>query len=301
MPRNLSGIYSPPAGNPVTAGTVISPDWANPTIADLGNEITQSLPRNGAAPMSANLQMGGHRIVNVLDGIVATDGASVGNITAGVNAHEAAGDPHPQYLTPAEGNAAYQGLDAELTALAGLSSVADRLPYFTGVGTAALTTLTSFMRTLLDDANQAAAQSTLGISYASSTENAAGAIEGKVVDPLGVREALNAAGSAPVYACRAWVNFNGTGAVAIRASGNVSSITDNGTGDYKVNFTTAMPDANFAVSYTRSNPNVSPTGTRSHYTIQGSQTTTSVRVAANANHNSTNAEDVTDASVIIFR
>jgi hypothetical protein len=59
---------------------------------------------------------------------------------------------------------------------------------------------------------------------------------------------FNASGSAPVYACRAWVNFNGTGTVAIRASGNVSSITDNGTGDYTVNFATAMPDANYAVS-----------------------------------------------------
>jgi hypothetical protein len=48
--------------------------------------------------------------------------------------------------------------------------------------------------------------------------------------------------------CRAWVNFNGTGTVAIRASFNVSSITDNGTGDYTVNFTTAMPDANYAYS-----------------------------------------------------
>lgn len=58
---------------------------------------------------------------------------------------------------------------------------------------------------------------------------------------------LNASGSAPVYACRAWVNFNGTGTVAIRASGNVSSITDNGTGDYTVNFTTAMPDGNYSI------------------------------------------------------
>ena len=48
--------------------------------------------------------------------------------------------------------------------------------------------------------------------------------------------------------CRAWVNFNGTGTVAIRASFNVSSITDNGTGDYTVNFTTAMPDANYAAA-----------------------------------------------------
>jgi hypothetical protein len=55
-------------------------------------------------------------------------------------------------------------------------------------------------------------------------------------------------GSAPYYGARAWVNFNGTGTVAIRASGNVSSITDNGTGDYTVNFTNAMPDANYSVN-----------------------------------------------------
>jgi hypothetical protein len=45
---------------------------------------------------------------------------------------------------------------------------------------------------------------------------------------------------------KAWVNFNGTGTVAIRASYNVSSITDNGVGDYTVNFTTAMADANYS-------------------------------------------------------
>ena len=50
---------------------------------------------------------------------------------------------------------------------------------------------------------------------------------------------------ATAYGCRAWVNFNGTGTVAIRASGNVSSITDGGVGTYTVNFTTAMPDANY--------------------------------------------------------
>ena len=59
--------------------------------------------------------------------------------------------------------------------------------------------------------------------------------------------AITATGSAPRFACRAWVNFNGTGTVAIRESGNVASITDNGTGDYTINFTTAMPDANYAV------------------------------------------------------
>jgi hypothetical protein len=49
-----------------------------------------------------------------------------------------------------------------------------------------------------------------------------------------------------VYGCRAWVNFNGTGTVAIRESGNVSSITDNDTGNYTVNFTNTMVDANYS-------------------------------------------------------
>jgi hypothetical protein len=68
-------------------------------------------------------------------------------------------------------------------------------------------------------------------------------------------------GSAPYYGARAWVNFNGTGVVAIRASGNVTSITDNDTGDYTVNFTTALPDANYSyfiqtqVSDSLSSPN----------------------------------------------
>jgi len=52
-------------------------------------------------------------------------------------------------------------------------------------------------------------------------------------------------GTAPIYPCRAWVNFNGTGTVAIRASGNVSSITDSGTGSYVMNFATAMPDTDY--------------------------------------------------------
>lgn len=71
---------------------------------------------------------------------------------------------------------------------------------------------------------------------------------GAVISDTSIKGALNATGTAPIYACRAWVNFNGTGTVAIRASGNVSSVTDNGVGDYTVNFTTAMPDADYATS-----------------------------------------------------
>jgi hypothetical protein len=87
--------------------------------------------------------------------------------------------------------------------------------------------------------------------------------------------------SAVAYGCRAWVNFNGTGTVAIRASGNVSSITDNGTGDYTVNFTTAMPDADYST-------NVTPQATASNTGLMGclrhsvAPTTSAVRVSVNA-------------------
>ena len=90
-----------------------------------------------------------------------------------------------------------------------------------------------------------------------------------------ITTALNATGSAPIYACRAWVNFDGTGTVAIRASGNVSSITDNGTGDYTVNFTTAMPDANYSVSGVTSKNANTNTGV-----FISSQATSNVRVLA---------------------
>lgn len=92
-------------------------------------------------------------------------------------------------------------------------------------------------------------------AIANQAEAEAGTATDKLMTPQRTKQAislqvpavLNATGSAPIYACRAWVNFNGTGTVSIRGSGNVSSITDNGTGDYTINFTTAMQDANYAV------------------------------------------------------
>jgi hypothetical protein len=61
-----------------------------------------------------------------------------------------------------------------------------------------------------------------------------------------ITDALNASGSAPIYACRAWVNFDGVTTATIRASGNVSSVTRNQLGRYTINFATAMPDTNFS-------------------------------------------------------
>lgn len=107
-------------------------------------------------------------------------------------------------------------------------------------------------------------------------------------------------GTAPSYLCRAWVNFNGTGTVAIRASGNVSSITDNGVADYTVNFATAMPDANYALSQS-SSANIDPSdggGWAMTIRSQSTNLTTSCRVwsgVSNAKY------DVYSAHIAFFR
>jgi len=113
---------------------------------------------------------------------------------------------------------------------------------------------------------------------------------------LKVNTIQNASG-VEVYTAKAWVNFNGTGTVAIRAAGNVASITDNGTGDYTLNFTTAMPNANYA--YTCSGSEATRT------TLIGANnsfrpTTTTLRLFCyTAANNTTN--DVLDGCVAIFR
>jgi hypothetical protein len=107
-------------------------------------------------------------------------------------------------------------------------------------------------------------------------------------------------GTAPLYMCRAWVSFNGTGTVAIRASGNVSSITDNGTGDYTVNFTTAMADANFSAVGSSGSGAVG--GDDFNLTVNFNQvpTTSSTRVGSSRANNAV-FTDTAYISVSIFR
>jgi len=94
---------------------------------------------------------------------------------------------------------------------------------------------------------------------------------------------------------KAWVNFDGTGTVAIRRAFNVSSITDNGAGAYTVNFTTAMADANYASSV------YGTVGTASHSSLWANQysPTTSTLSFAVENQNATST-DTAYVSVAIF-
>ena len=121
----------------------------------------------------------------------------------------------------------------------------------------------------------------------------------------GIKAALNASGSAGVYACRAWVNFDGTtntaGFCTIRESGNVSTVADNGAGDYTVNFATAMPDANYCVCGGVESSTIANT---KHFTYNSAFSTGSVNVYTHVNYGSVESDDRIDASVIsvaIFR
>ena len=100
----------------------------------------------------------------------------------------------------------------------------------------------------------------------------------------------NSLTTAQIYngAAKAWVNFNGKGAVAIRANFNVSSITDNGTGDYTVNFSNALSDANYSAVGTASEENA-PGGFECWGMLYGTFTTTSCRVTS-IDYNSNNRD-----------
>lgn len=160
---------------------------------------------------------------------------------------------------------------AAISTIAGLTPAADRLPYYTGAGTAALATFTAAGRALVDDADAAAQRATLGLGSlatassvttaeiaAATLVTAAETIASNVNDTTiptssavdaHIPAKLNASGSAPLYACRAWVNFSGgTSPGTIRGSGNVSSVTRVGTGLFTINLTTAMSDANYAIT-----------------------------------------------------
>lgn len=85
MPRS-NGTYTLPAGNPVVTNTSITSNWANTTLPDIGTEITNSIPRDGQAPPTANLPMNGYRHTNAGNGVASTDYAAYGQLTTAISA-----------------------------------------------------------------------------------------------------------------------------------------------------------------------------------------------------------------------
>jgi hypothetical protein len=104
------------------------------------------------------------------------------------------------------------------------------------------------------------------------------------------------------YGCRAWVNFDGTGTVSVRSSGNVSSVTDQGTGSYTMNFSTAMPDANYAASLSSSAETTAGNNWNMSYAtdFQSARSTSSISMRISKAQN-TNPTDVPYVNLAIFR
>ena len=142
-----------------------------------------------------------------------------------------------------------------------------------------------------------------GITFGSDTVNiVTGGTTRATVDSSGNMQFNSGYGSvATAYGCRAWVNFNGTGTIAIRASANVTSITDNGTGQYTVNLTTSIPDANYSV-YTNSRYDVGTVGgAGNQFSSASNLGTSSFKVWCTDNSAPDNVEDGFYVLCAIFR
>ena len=99
------------------------------------------------------------------------------------------------------------------------------------------------------------------------------------------------------YGVRAWVKFNGSGTLAVNGSGNVTSVTDNGTGDYTINFTNNMPDTNYAYTSVACNPS----GTRGTLSTGSSKTVSALRVNTVSYTGSIAQVDLSDCNVAVLR
>lgn len=139
----------------------------------------------------------------------------LGRNTAGTGAPEVLSASTVRTLLALVPGTNVQAYDVELAAIAGLTSAADRLPYFTGSGTAALATFTSYMRTLLDDADAATAQTTLGLAIGTNVQ----AYHARLADIAGI-----------TYAQGDIFYYNGTNIVKLAAGTNGYFLKTQGAG-----------------------------------------------------------------------
>jgi len=141
MPRS-NGIFTPIASYFATPGQTIRTEQHNPVIEDIAQALTGSVARDGSSPMLGNLPMNGRKITNLGAATLASDVPRFDQVL---------------HSSP------------YLNAVSGLTLAADRIPYATGPTTAAITPLTVFGRSLIDDADAAAGRATLGAQAAGAT------------------------------------------------------------------------------------------------------------------------------------
>jgi hypothetical protein len=203
---------------PTLTGTGASGTWGINITGNAATATTASNVNNGTLTMNVSgTGLSGSQTFTANQSgnatFTVTSNATNANTVSTIVARDASGNFSAGTITAAlSGNASTATSATSATTATNIAGgAANRIPYNTGSGATAFIVAPTTASTFL---------SWNGSAFAWSASSAALA--------------------------RAWVNFNGTGTVSIRASGNVSSITDNNVGDYTVNFTTAIQDANYA-------------------------------------------------------
>ena len=222
---------------------------------DIASALTDSVAADGQTPMTGNLNLNTNKIVNLADPTLVQDAATK-NYSDNTFLAKASNLSDVANATTARTNisAAKSGANSDITSLTGLTTPLSQAQGGTG-------------------ASSFTANNVLLGNGTSAFQTVAPSTAGNVLTSNGTTWTS----STITQSVKAWVNFDGTTSpITIRASLNVSSITDNGTGDYTVNFTTAMPDANYSAVY-GSGEGVATSGLR--VAASSGNTTTTTRIA----------------------
>jgi hypothetical protein len=267
MSRNGSGTYTLPAGNPVVSGTTIASTWANNTMNDLASAMTASVAADGQTPMTGNLNLNSNKIVNLATPTLSNDAvtkAYADALVGGAGSFTTLTSSGATTFTAGTASTSTTTGTAVITGGLGVSGRINAANFdgIVGANTAASGSFTTLSATGVTTVQAGTAalpaitttgDTNTGIffSAADTIDFAEGGTATGQFDSSGNFKFNSGYGSvATAYGCRAWVNFDGTtntgGFCTIRGSGNVTSVADNGTGNYTVNFTNNMPDVNYA-------------------------------------------------------
>ena len=289
---HLSGIYQVPTNYTLSSTTLTfssapANGTNNITVLHLGTGSTAAVPSDGSVTtVKLAAKTGSGSVVLATSPTLVTpvlSGTTTGTYTLGGT---------PTITAPV-----LSGTTTGTYTLGGTPTITSptiSAPTITGVSTFAAGSNTAPALTTTGDTNT-------GVFFPAADTIAftEGGVEAMRIDSSGNLQFNSGFGSVvTAYGCRAWVNFNGTGVVAIRASGNVSSITDNNVGDFTVNFTNAMPDVN----YTTIGMCSDLTYGSATYLEGTTYSTTAVRLLTRSGHGATPATgDPTIACISVFR